>query len=247
VVAAQFDQPERVPVIMTVNLSALSKEDSVLASEYALGVLQGEARDSFARRMEQDAGLSAEVRMWDEHFVSFAEDVKPINPTKQVEAALQRRLFGADTPKPSLWNSLGFWRGFAVASLVAVMAMGTWSLRPETQLVAGKTLVAHVAADKGELKVVAHYDAHSGELRLNRIAGVATAGRSLELWLIVGNDAPVSLGVLSDVATMQVAVPVALRDKFSNGVLAVSDEPLGGSPSGAPTGAVVATGPLTEV
>ena len=227
--------------------TVLPKEDGLLAAEYALGVLQGDARDAFARRMEQDVSLAAAVRQWDEHFVSIAEDIASVPPSRAVETALQKRLFAsAAEAKTSFWNSLGLWRGLTVASLAAVVALGAWNLRPITDI-AGTGLVAQVAGETKAVTLVAYYDATKGELRLNRTEGSAVAGRSFELWLIAGTDAPVSLGLLPADSNGRVLVPVNLRSKLKGGTLAISDEPQGGSTTGAPTGAVLATGQLTNV
>jgi anti-sigma-K factor RskA len=226
---------------------SFNEEDGLLAAEYALGVLQGDARAAFIRRIEQDAALAAAVREWDEHFVSFTEGIVPVAAPRRVEAALEQRLFAnAATTKPSIWNSLGFWRGLAIASLGAVVALGAWNLRPSTEIPGGG-LVAQVAGDANAVKLVAYYDEAKGELRLNRTAGNAATGRSLELWLIAGNDAPVSLGLLPVETNGRFVVPANLRSKLKGGTLAISDEPQGGSTTGAPTGAVLATGQLTNV
>lgn len=223
-------------------------ENTVRAAEYALGVLQGQSRRDFARRMQQDPSLAAAVRQWDEHFVTLADDIAPVEPPPNVQAALEQRLFGVQSTnqKSSLWNNLWLWRGLAVASLATVVAVGAWNLRPPTtQPTLG--LVAQVAGETNVVKLVAYYDESKGELRLNRTEGAALLGRSFELWLIAGKDAPVSLGVLPAVSTGKITVPSNLRSKIKGGVLAISDEPQGGSPTGAPTGAVLATGLLTAV
>jgi anti-sigma-K factor RskA len=231
---------------MTSRTPVLNEKDNITAAEYALGVLQGDARVNFARRIESEPTLAATVRGWDEHFANFAEDIAPVQPPAHIEKALEKRLFAdaSSRSKPSFWNSLALWRGLAIASLAGVLALGVWTLKPAP---ANHALVAQVAAQQGNFKLVALYDNATGELRLNRVEGTAASGRSHEVWLIAGTDAPVSLGILADAATTRVTVPTALRAKFASGILAVSDEPKGGSPTGAPTGAVLATGALTEV
>jgi anti-sigma-K factor RskA len=220
-------------------------DDSILAAEYALGLLRGTARDAFARRLANEPALAVMLRQWDEQFASFAEGIAPVEAPPSIEAALDKRLF-ADAVKSSLWSSLGFWRGLAIASLAAVVALGAWNLqRPVTS--STPALIAQVSGDAKAVTLAAYYDAAKGELRLNRVSGEAASGRSFELWLIAGKDAPVSLGVLPAVATSSITVPEALRAKFTGGVLAISDEPNGGSPTGAPTGAVLATGQLAVI
>ena len=77
--------------------------------------------------------------------------------------------------------------------------------------------------------------------------GEARPGRALELWLIEGQGAVVSLGLLPDAREGEMIIGTALRARMSGAVLAVSDEPAGGSPTGAPTGAVLATGAVSDV
>ncbi len=222
-----------------------TEDENLLAAEFALGVMQGSARDDFAKRVSASPALAAQVRYWNEHFAAFSDDIAPVTPSAQVQTRLEGRLFGAP-PKPSVWNSLGLWRGLAVAALAALVVMGVWNLQP----VSPSQQDAFVAQIEGEAKavtLVAYYDAVSGELRLNRTAGVPATDRSFELWLIVGTDAPVSLGVLPAAHTTRLTLPLRLRSQLNGSVLAVSDEPAGGSRTGAPTGPVLATGRLTPV
>ena len=69
----------------------------------------------------------------------------------------------------------------------------------------------------------------------------------LELWAILPDQAPVSLGVLPDSETTRILVPAELRSQAAQITLAISDEPVGGSPTGAPTGDVLAAGAMSEL
>ena len=227
----------------------LQEEDVHLAAEYALGVLQGPERLAFERRMSQEPALAAEVRDWDESFAGLASGIAPAAPPPRLLPRLEERLFGStrETARPSLWNSLGFWRGLAALSLAAVIGIGAWNLRPALQGTESTPVIAQVQSEAAKLKLAVVVDAATGEMRLNRLEGAPATGRSLELWLIAGNEAPVSLGVLPQDAASRITLPAALRGKLVGSVLAISDEPEGGSPTGAPTGAVLATGELTRV
>jgi anti-sigma-K factor RskA len=57
--------------------------------------------------------------------------------------------------------------------------------------------------------------------------------------------APRSLGLVTD-ASARLPVPAALRQGAEGGSLAVSVEPKGGSPTGAPTGPVIYSGKLVR-
>ncbi|MDG1519948.1 MAG: anti-sigma factor [Yoonia sp.] len=91
--------------------------------------------------------------------------------------------------------------------------------------------------------VQARFDPASNQLDLTRTASGPREGRALEMWLIAGDNAPVSLGVWSKgQANAVLDIPADLALQMAGGVLAVSDEPEGGSPTGAPTGDVLAVG-----
>ena len=233
---------------MTDSTKPLSMEDSIEAAEYALGVMQGQSRLQFERRLQHEPRLADSVRQWNENLAGFAEEIAPVVPPPRIRVALERDLFAVEPPgsRPSVWNSLQFWRGLAFASLIAMLALVSWTLYPAT-IAPGSGLVAQVTGQTNAVTLIAYYDESRGELRLNRTQGMPASGRSFELWLIAGKDAPISLGVLSEAVNGKVIVPAGLRNKIRGGVLAISDEPLGGSPTGAPTGSVLATGALTAV
>ena len=220
-------------------------DESLLAAEYALGVLQGSARDSFAKRISEDPKLAAEVREWDEHFTSFAREITPVAPPAEIQTKIEERLFRR-APQTSIWNSLALWRGLAIASFAALLAIGAWTIATRLPPLP-PALVAEIEGETKAIELMAYYDAGTGELRLNRTAGKPATKRSFELWLIIGSDAPVSLGVLPQEPPARIVVPEKFRSKLKGSVLAISDEPAGGSPTGAPTGAVLGTGKLTDV
>jgi anti-sigma-K factor RskA len=79
-------------------------------------------------------------------------------------------------------------------------------------------------------------------LEVAREGAAAEAGRDYELWAIGGDGVPRSLGLLRGAQT------VLTSDLLVPGVtLAVSLEPLGGSPAAGPTGPVLAAAVLDEV
>ena len=74
----------------------------------------------------------------------------------------------------------------------------------------------------------------------------ADAQRSHELWVIPQGGTPRSLGTLSADRQSHKVLADALADLLQQGAtIAISVEPMGGSPTGAPTGPVIATGALT--
>ena len=111
----------------------------------------------------------------------------------------------------------------------------------------GENYVAELSAANDALKLVAYYDDQKGQIKLNRVAGTPTTGRVFELWLIEGKNPPISLGVLPTAQTGTLTLKASLKAKLSGATLAISDEPTGGSPTGQPTGAVLATGNIHAI
>ena len=125
--------------------------------------------------------------------------------------------------------------------------VGLYFSQPEPVALQPAGFVAELSGETGAVRLVAFYDAASGQLRLHRTEGTAATGRAFELWLIAGAEKPVSLGLLPDDARTVLSLPEALTAKLGAAVLAISDEPAGGSATGQPTGAVLATGKVSAI
>ncbi|MDF1670415.1 MAG: anti-sigma factor [Roseovarius sp.] len=222
-------------------------DDRALAGEYALGLLPDAERDAFEARLAAEPKLRALYRLWSEDFARLAEDITPITPPAEVFEKIEARIHGApDTPGLLSMLRVWFLSGVAVAGLALVLVFGTDMFQRGPQMPASPAYVAEIAAQDRSLVVQAAYDAQSGHLHFQREVGEAHSGRSLELWLIVGENAPVSLGILSGGGHTVLALDDAHRAVLEGAVLAITDEPEGGSPSGAPTGAVLGVGAISN-
>jgi anti-sigma-K factor RskA len=213
--------------------------DAVLAAEYALGLMDAAEARAFAVRLDGEPALRRQLAEWEEGLAPLADAVPPVDPPARVKA----RLEAAIAPAAPRRRSLGWLGGMLAAGAVAVAVL---LVLPARQVTVPPSFTASIAATDGTLQLAA---ALSGDrLRVERLAGAAPEGRVLELWLIAeGAAAPVSLGVLPDAGVADLTIPAALTAAFAGGVLAVSDEPPGGSPTGAPTGTVLATGAITSL
>ncbi len=218
--------------------------DEVLAGEYVLGVLSLEDRQKVERRMRSDRPFAAIVSRWEQNLSAFNEEYEASLPSASTLPAIERRLFGERPARPGLWHSLLFWRWFAFVSLAFAAFVAFFNSDFVREPVRGKPLVADLAAQNGTINLVASFDAASGRLRLTPVAAGKPEEKSLELWLIRGSEPPEALGVLPQTGEGEIAVAPNLRGRIDEGaVLAVSVEPYGGSPSGKPTGPVIASGP----
>ena len=215
----------------------------VLAAEFALGLLEGEAQTQAERRQRIDPEFAAEVAEWETRLSPMAEAVAPVVPPKGLFKKIVAEAY-PDSPK-GLWRQLGLLPAMlsaAAAALVLVAALQFGLLTGPAE----PSLVARVAAEDNSLVVAAAFVVETDTLFVERTAGAAAPGRVHELWLIAGEAAPVSLGLIEASGTViELQVPIEIAALLQGGVLAVSDEPAGGSPTGAPTGAVLAVGEVT--
>ncbi len=224
--------------------------DEALAAEYVLGVLPASERQEAARRVETDRDFARLVDQWDLHFSPLGEAYAPVEAPATVKQALDRRLFAtpsAATPT-SWWNSLALWRGLAAASVVALALVTAWNMQPPAEQPAAPRLVASLESPETDVRYLALYDEAAQTIHLSHVAGRSASDQDFELWVIEGDEAPASLGVIAAGDRFDVHPDETLRAKLSAGaVLAVSLEPGGGSPTGQPTGPVVAVGDLRSI
>jgi anti-sigma-K factor RskA len=159
------------------------------------------------------------------------------------------------------------WRGIAAATsaLAATLALfvAAWELSPELlpQRLRPPVRVVEVVKETQPARLVAvlqkdsngpafllTVDTASRTLTMRRVAAEREPGKSYELWLVSDKyPAPRSLGVVDTGEFTQRPLLAAYDpDTVSSATYAVSLEPEGGSPTGAPTGPVLFTGKLVE-
>jgi anti-sigma-K factor RskA len=227
--------------------------DDIVAAEYVLGVTEPAERSATARRVDADAAFARLVDEWEVRLSPLAAAYQPVEPSASVKAAIDRRLFSAAVASRSparggLWSSLAFWRGLAAAAVAAfVLYLAMPFLYPPAVLPQNR-LVASLAADGSDVRYLVVYDGTHGDVALSHVSGERAGGHDFELWMIEGKNKPVSMGVIPVGAATHIAIKPDAQKKLDAGaVLAVTLEPKGGSPSGQPTGPVVAAGDLKSI
>ena len=207
-------------------------QDTVLVAEYALGLLDKTETAAFEKRLEEESELRAELVLWNEYLVGLADEVPDMTPPKYLKADIQRRLFGTmhqeDTSSSSSWFNFRWAGSLALAAVLGVML---FMLKPAHFT---PTYTAQLTSADQAIKVTALYDSEAQSLRMVDFFGKPKEGRDFQLWMIVDDAAPVSLGVVTSFADHFVNVPEELRDSMAGATLAVSDEALGGSTTGSP-------------
>ncbi|SFR43270.1 Anti-sigma-K factor RskA [Yoonia tamlensis] len=210
------------------------------AAEYALGLLTPAQARAFEAEMNSDLSLRAELAHWQEHLVTLTDDIAPVAPPKATFDAITSRLF--DAPKPRR-NWFGWLAGAASAAIVVAAVMIV--VIPVPNPTSNDLVAGLVGADIG-LRVDATFDPDTNTLLFDRVTGAPAEGRVFEIWLIAGEAAPISLGLLPEAKTGQVQLTAELAVLVDGGIIALSDEPPGGSPTGVATGPVVAVAPFAN-
>jgi anti-sigma-K factor RskA len=119
---------------------------------------------------------------------------------------------------------------------------------PQAPTPLGARLVAVLQHDPTSPAFLLTIDPQSGTLIVRRVTAAAGSGRSYQLWLISSRfPTPRSLGVVGADEFTQSAIPSGVDvDTMRAASYAVSLEPAGGSPSGAPTGPILFTGKMVD-
>jgi anti-sigma-K factor RskA len=170
-----------------------------------------------------------------------------------------------------LRKRVGRWRGFtfafgAIAALLAAyiaVSRVAPGLLPAQLRGAGASLIARTEPpERGPVdRLVAvlqqqpiapafllTVDTQQRTVVVRRVSAAQESGRSYELWLMNGRSLPPrSLGVVGADEFTQRPLPASIDlDTLRSATFAVSLEPAGGSPSGAPTGPVLFTGKAVD-
>lgn len=216
------------------------------AAEYVLGTLDAGERVAFESRMAADPALAAQVAAWQRRLAPLSETTPPVEPRAHVfDRILSRIEPPGATNVIQLEQRIRQWRiatatfaALAAALVIVFVSRGSWTLVPKDNL-----YVAVLQGSDAQPAFVAAVDVSAKTMVVRRISAPTPEGHSYELWALgAGRAAPQPLGVIA--ASMRVSSDELGGRPVDATTLAISLEPPGGSPTGAPTGPVLFTGKL---
>jgi anti-sigma-K factor RskA len=221
---------------------------NILAAEYVLGVLGADARREVERRLAQEPALASEVAFWEERLGGLADAVAPVPPPTHIWSRIEAAVAASPARPASVWQSLAFWRSFGIASATlaaaSIAGLAYIGLVPSRQ----PALMATLAGASGQPNFVAAVTATGNSLVVVPASLLTNDPRAVELWLVLPNQRPQSLGLIQPGQPIRLTIPPDLAGRLTpDAALAVSLEPPGGSPTGQPTGPVIASGKLTNL
>lgn len=225
-------------------------EHDPLIAEYVLGVLTSEERAQVQAMAARDPNVQATISAWESHFASWLDELPHASPGAQVWEAINRQLFAAKAPeprkRPGLWLNPGFWR-WTSAALAACLLASIITLVQPPQPTAPAMLARLEQAD-GNTLFAATVQAGGTRVLFVPTQSTSWQDHSAQAWVIAGDGKPRSLGLLPANAAAALTVPADLAAALKEGVvLAVSLEPVNGSPTGLPTGPVIAQGKISAL
>lgn len=224
------------------------RDPDVAAAELALGLLDGEERAAALRRQLAEPAFARAVERWRGNFAHLFAAVPDVAPPAELGERIIARLDGRAQPRSGLWKPLAFASSLAAASLLGVLLVRPDPAEsPPVTIERPAPLVAAFTIEGRDAPTVAVYDAAAGQVRLPGAIEVP-GGRSAQLWAIVGDAPPAPLGLFRQAGVDGVIADARPAAPLAPGTtLAISIEPLGGSPTGLPTGPVIGSGTLSRI
>lgn len=219
-------------------------EDHITAAEYALGLLSDQQEKAFEAQMSTDPELKSAYIYWSERLATLANEWPEHVPPEHVKAKIDDFLRAETNTVVELPSSMDkhskeknsrspIW-GIAAA---LVLALGMWWLSPNTFEANYQT---YLTSSTSDLVIDVLVDVDDQTIKITPIKGQPAEQGDYELWVAVGDGAPISLGVLDITNSAQFSLDGDWIDNLDNAHMAISLEPKGGSPTGQPTGPVLA-------
>jgi anti-sigma-K factor RskA len=217
-----------------------------LAAEYVLGTLRSRARRRFERWLLSPQ-VGALVKAWEERLAGLEPRLEPVAPPAAVWHGIETRLELRRLARAPVSRYLAI-----AASLLFFVMLGVFAFyRSGTVLGPQLAVTQQALIEAGPQTIYWRVELRGRNEVLSmhvQVAHELPPGKALELWALTASGAPVSLGLLPATGDHERILTPAQRAALDGArQLAVSLEPVGGSPTGLPTGPVLHVAPLQAV
>ncbi|MFJ6323334.1 MULTISPECIES: anti-sigma factor domain-containing protein [unclassified Rhizobium] len=218
-----------------------------IADEYVLGLIETTDAAEIEFAMERDAELRAAIAASRERFLPLDTGVAPAAATedlwRRIEAALPVQDRTGAQPSISIANDnrRNSWRMAAISAIAAtfVLAIGlAYSLTRTVE----PLVVAVLINESGEVQAVVE-DFGNEHATIRMLADFSVPkDKTIQVWTLPSRErGPVSLGLIDGVRSARLdgsALPMPKNDQLYE----ITLEQAGGSPTGRPTGPILAKG-----
>lgn len=236
-------------------------ERDALAGEYVLGLLDGADCEAAGHRLDTDRDFAASVERWRRHFFALDATATPIAPSANLWSGIESGLAGLMQPAASAaaappaaagssrfadwWNSLFVWRGAAFAGALATILLAV-GLVGALDRARRQPLMVAVLLTEGNAAAAVVNTFADGRVEMLPLQSIdVPAGKALEIWTLWDRAVgPRSVGLIDRARS----TPLRLDNlPLGNGQLfEITLEPASGSPTGRPTGPIIAKGTTSQ-
>lgn len=249
----------------------VTRDDPMIAAEWALGLLEGEELLAARGKYATDPAFAWRKEWWDGWFAPLSDAMPGTEPGEHVWNGIAARVTAsqaaADAPSGAaaaganvvalearvrLWQRVAGLSSIAAAALLAWVALtpAQTPLAPQpAQIAAAPPLVATVPIGETGLRLDVTYIPQAERMVVAAIGLTPDGVHDHELWLVPADGTPLqSLGVVEPGAVRSMTLPAAAVAKLGDGAsLVLTREPIGGKPAGKDAGPVVAKGAFARV
>lgn len=236
----------------------LDEQDDLLAAEWVLGLLEGDDLRAARVRVATDPVFAEAAARWEARLTPLAGEIAEVEPGPNVWERIASSIATAPTADANvvpIRRALSRWRAAAIGmtALAASLALlivyqSAHEAPPAIAAAPAPMMIATLSSPQTDASLSIAYDPQQASMLVTPGRLEATAGHAHQLWIIPAGGAPIPLGMVRPGAPLHMAVPAQLKQHFrASATLAVSVEPPGGSPTGQPTGPVIASGALTTI
>jgi anti-sigma-K factor RskA len=236
-------------------------EREILAAEHALRLLEGEELMEARRLQAAEPAFAAEVVAWEERLAPLFNEIAPVEPGPELWGRIERAMAGNGSGAQviAMRRKVRRWQVATALAAAAAFALGLLAVPPLLQPPApppaapaeqrpAPVLIASLGDEETPGAIAVTFVPDQRELLVTTAAVPARAERSHQLWLIPAGGSPISLGLVETGQPLRRQLPTELAARFRTGAtVALSLEPAGGSPTGQPTGPVLAAGSLQAI
>lgn len=239
--------------------NATPQERDALAGDYVLGLVEGADRNALEQRIEREPALAASVESWRGHLAAIDATARPIPPSPglwpRIETEIAAILPAAERGRlkalkagntlADWWNSLFIWRGAALAGALTALLLAVGLNGALDRARRQPLMVAVLLTDANVAAAVVNTFA-DGRVEMVPLQNIAVPeGKALEIWTLWDRAVgPRSVGLIDRARTTPLKLdqlPLGKDQLFE-----ITIENVTGSPTGRPTGPIVAKGTTSQ-
>ncbi len=230
-------------------------ESDLLAAEYALGLLEGEALLEARGLAATDAAFARAVEDWQRRLAPLFDEIGEQAPPEDLWERIRQAIAGLPEGgnvielkrKVSLWKGLSAAASAVAASLAVVVGYNVIREPSAITAPAAPIMLASLMSPTKDVMLSAAFEADGRTLTLMPGKMAPSRGRSYQLWVIPSDGKPRPLGMVGDKSERMAVEPAMVEHFHEQPMLALTIEPEGGAPGGRPSGPMVASGQLRNV